>query len=60
MNKTQVKINREELYKLYAREVEEICEVCDWVTHIGPAEIVNIISGILEKNPDLITTHLGT
>jgi hypothetical protein len=49
-----MKINREELYKLYMKEVQEICDECDWVTHIGPAEIVNIISGLLEKNPDLI------
>lgn len=50
-----MKINREELFKLYMKEVEDIVETCDWVTHFGPEDIVNIISSILEKNPNLIT-----
>lgn len=49
-----MKINREELYKHYMAQVEHIVEECDWVTSIGPEELVNIISHILELNPDLI------
>ena len=35
-------------------EVEHIAEVCDWVTHFGPEEIVTMIATIIEKNPHLI------
>lgn len=49
-----MKINREELYKHYMTQVEHITEECDWVTSIGPEEIVNIVAHILELNPDLI------
>ena len=34
--------------------VDMICEECDWVTEFGPKEIVNLISNIIEDNPDLI------
>ena len=49
-----MQIKKLELYKLYMEEVSYIAEECDWVTHIGPEEIVNIIANILEKNPHLI------
>jgi hypothetical protein len=49
-----LKINREELYSLYMKEVDDICEECDWVTSFGPKEIVSIIAHILETNKDLI------
>lgn len=49
-----MKINREELYQLYMSEVDHICEICDWKTNFGPAEIVNMIATILEKNETLI------
>ena len=49
-----MKINKEELYKLYMEEVNLIAEECDWVTHFGPEEIVNMIACILEENPNLI------
>ena len=49
-----MKINREELYNLYMTQVEHIVEECDWVTSIGPEELVNIVAHILELNPDLI------
>ena len=45
-----MKINREKLLELYMKEVDEICEVADWKTNFGPAEIINIISDIVEKN----------
>lgn len=49
-----MKINKEELYKLYMQEVEAICEVCDWKTKFSAEECVNIVSYILEQNPELI------
>ena len=49
-----MKINKEELYKLYMQEVEAICEVCDWKTNFSAEECVNIVSHLLERNPDLI------
>ena len=48
-----MKINREELYKLYMQEVNNVAEVCDWKTHFTAEECVNMVSDILEKN-----THL--
>jgi hypothetical protein len=50
-----MKINKEELYKLYMERVDDICEECDWVTHFGPEDIVRIISNIIENNPNLIS-----
>ena len=50
-----MKINKEKLFELYMQEIDEISEVCDWKTHFEPEEIVSILAGILEKNPDLIT-----
>ena len=49
-----MKINKEKLYRLYMKEVETICEVCDWKTHFTAEECVNIVSHLLERNPDLI------
>ena len=52
-----MKINKEKLYELYMKKVEEITQECDWVTGFGPMEIVGIISTILENNPQLIKTN---
>lgn len=49
-----MQINRAELVKLYMEEMNAIAEECDWVTHFGPEEIVNIIAHVLERNPQLI------
>lgn len=49
-----MKINKEKLYELYMKEVEAICEVCDWKTSFTAEECVNIVSHLLERNPDLI------
>jgi hypothetical protein len=48
-----MKINKEELYKLYMEWVDEVAEECDWKTTFGPEEIVEAIATILEKNPQL-------
>ena len=48
-----MKINKEELYKLYMEWVDQVTEECDWKTSFGPEEIVNAIANILETNPQL-------
>jgi hypothetical protein len=50
----KININREELYSLYMRDADDIFEECDWVTHLGPKDIVNMICNILERHTDLI------
>jgi hypothetical protein len=52
----KIKINREELYTLYMKDADDIFEECDWVTHLGPKDIVNMICNILEKDTNLIQT----
>jgi Asp-tRNA(Asn)/Glu-tRNA(Gln) amidotransferase B subunit len=52
-----MKINREMLHKIYMQKVDEIVEECDWVTSMGPKEIVDLISSILEENPVLIENN---
>jgi len=49
-----MKINKEELHKLYMQEVDAICEACDWKSKFSAEECVNIVSDILERNPELI------
>jgi len=49
-----MKIDKEELYRLYMEQVDIICEECDWVTNFTPKDIVNLISDIIEENPNLI------
>ena len=39
-----MKVNREELYKLYMEWVEQVTEECDWKTSFGPEEIVGAIA----------------
>lgn len=50
----KMKINKEELHKLYMQEVDAICEACDWKSKFSAEECVNIVSDILERNPELI------
>ena len=49
-----MKINKEELYKLYMQEIEAICEVCHWKTNFSAKECVNIVAYLIEENPELI------
>lgn len=53
----KLKINTEELYKLYMEWVDDVSEVCDWKTHFTPDEIVHAIARILENNPNLISNE---
>jgi hypothetical protein len=48
-----MKIDREELHKLYMEWVDNVTEECDWKTSFGPKEIVGAIVTILENNPHL-------
>lgn len=52
-----MKINKEELFRLYMEQIDAICDVCDWKSTFGPAEIVGMICDILEKNPELEQKH---
>ena len=51
----RLEIDKEQLYKLYMKWVDEVTEECDWVTSFGPEEIVHAIANILETNPELIS-----
>jgi hypothetical protein len=51
---SEIEIDRENLYKLYMVEVNRISNDLDWKSNFGPFEIVNMISTILENNPQLI------
>jgi len=51
----QIKIDRKNLYKIYMKMVDDVAEDLDWKTNFSPKEIVDMLSTILEKNPDLIT-----
>ena len=44
-----MQINREEVYEEYMRRVDQIAEDCDWVTHIGPHTLVNLVISIIEE-----------
>ena len=50
-----MKINREDLLKLYIVKIEHISESFDWKTQFGPEEIVNLIADIIEKHPILLS-----
>ena len=49
-----MKIDKEELFKLYMDWVDKVSEDCDWKTSFGPEEIVYSIVNIIENNPQLI------
>ncbi len=48
-------IDKNALYELYMKKVNQIAEDCDWVTSFGPEEIVYMIANIIENNPHLIS-----
>jgi len=43
-------LDRKELFRLYMEKVDQICEECDWISTITPEMVVDIISGVIEKN----------
>lgn len=40
---------KQRIYELYMKEVDAICEECDWVTHFTPKDIIAILLNIIEK-----------
>ncbi len=50
-------INKDELFELYMKWVNDVVEECDWKTSFGPKEIVHAIANILETNPQLINNE---
>ena len=52
-----ISVKREELYNIYMKKVDDICEVCDWKTQFGPKEIVEIISSIIEDEPQITVNN---
>ena len=53
-----MKIDKNELFKLYMEWVNEVTEECDWKTSFGPEEIIHSIATILEQNPQLINNGI--
>jgi len=49
-----MKIDKEELHRLYMEWVNKVADELDWKTHFGTEEIVSAIAHILETNPQLI------
>ncbi len=49
-----MKINREELHRLYLNKVTEVAEECDWVTSFSIEDVVCLISLVIEQNPCII------
>ena len=49
-----MKINRDELFKLYMEWVNQVSDLCEEKTYFYPEEIVHSIAHILETNPQLI------
>jgi hypothetical protein len=54
-----MKINRPELFKLYAEEINRISQFSDNKSAFEPDEVIKIVCDVLEKNPDLMTLVLG-
>jgi hypothetical protein len=53
-----MKIDKNELFKLYMEWVNKVTEECDWKTSFDPEEIVHSIATILEQNPQLINNEV--
>jgi hypothetical protein len=53
-----MKIDKNELFKLYMEWVNNVSEECDWKTSFGPEEIIHSIATILEQNPQLINNGI--
>lgn len=53
-NDNNIIINRELLFKRYMEMVDALAEECDWVTHISPQTLVNIVADIIENEKNVI------
>ena len=54
---TKPKIDRKLLLEYYLKEVEEICETCEWVSVMTPQMIMGIVSDVLEDRFDEIVKY---
>ena len=50
-----MKINQKKLYELYMAKIYQICEDLEDKSHFSVEEIIQIMSEILEKNPELLS-----
>lgn len=49
-----MKIDRKRLYEIYMERIEFIVNSCDWKTSLTPEEIIDILSNVIEDNPELL------
>ena len=54
-SKNNMKINQKKLYELYMAKIYQICEDLEDKSHFSVEEIIQIMSEILEKNPELLS-----
>jgi hypothetical protein len=54
MKNAQIKIDKEKLHSLYMKEVNRIADIFEDKSHFGPEELIAIVAGVLEKNPEII------
>lgn len=51
-------INRDKVYELYMKWVDEVSEECDWKTHFTPNEIVHQICHIIETEKEVVNNNI--
>ena len=54
-----MKINREELHRLYLNKVNEVAEECDWITSFSIEDVVRLISLVIEQNPHVVQIDIN-
>lgn len=54
-----MKINREELHRLYLNKVTEVAEECDWITSFSIEDVVRLISLVIEQNPQVVQIDIN-
>ena len=54
VKKSDIKIDREKLFKLYMKRANKITNDCDWITHITPEMLVGIVSDVIEEHHELL------
>ena len=50
-----MKINRQELHFLYLKRVNEICDDLPDKSYFSIADVIEVVSDVLEENPGLIS-----
>ena len=54
-----MKINREELHRLYLNKVTEVAEECDWITSFSIEDVVRLICFVIEQNPHVVEIDIN-